>query len=228
VMWCTRWFLILFLLPYPRASPFFLALYLFSLILHSRPCLYCVVLLTALFTSSCYWAPTALPMPSFLTATSLNSSVKIPDQRCWCDINDGHIFDPFPPVVKQSQTAHAQTMDDALANDTSTHGASRSEETTTPNPRASTLYSVLHLLDGSALSWPGWQKRPAEEDDDRTPQPTRSDPLASSDPTQSMQGGLSHSPLSLESWLKRRYDLREHGIGLILDFGWGRSSEAIA
>ncbi|CEL52726.1 hypothetical protein RSOLAG1IB_11069 [Rhizoctonia solani AG-1 IB] len=63
-MWCTRWYLPLLLLPFPSAPPFFLLVLIFSLTLHARPCLYCIVLLVALFTSSCYWAPTPLDIPS--------------------------------------------------------------------------------------------------------------------------------------------------------------------
>lgn len=63
-MWCTRWYLPLLLLPFPTAPPFFLLVLVFSLSLHARPCLYCIVLLVALFTSSCYWAPTPLDIPS--------------------------------------------------------------------------------------------------------------------------------------------------------------------
>ncbi|KAG8773564.1 hypothetical protein FRC12_002457 [Ceratobasidium sp. 428] len=70
-MWCTRWYLPLLLLPFPTAPPFFLLVLLFSLTLHARPCLYCIVLLVALFTSSCYWAPTPLDIPSHVLETAL-------------------------------------------------------------------------------------------------------------------------------------------------------------
>ncbi|KAH7330577.1 hypothetical protein B0J17DRAFT_678687 [Rhizoctonia solani] len=68
-MWCTRWYLPLLLLPFPSAPPFFLLVLIFSLTLHARPCLYCIVLLVALFTSSCYWAPTPLDIPSHALET---------------------------------------------------------------------------------------------------------------------------------------------------------------
>ncbi|EJD04575.1 uncharacterized protein FOMMEDRAFT_36571, partial [Fomitiporia mediterranea MF3/22] len=62
---CTRWFLPLVILPLPTAPPYFLAVFLVSLFLHARPCFYCMMLLTALFTSSCYWQ--AVPVESALT-----------------------------------------------------------------------------------------------------------------------------------------------------------------
>ncbi|KAF8508748.1 hypothetical protein JB92DRAFT_571546 [Gautieria morchelliformis] len=120
-MWCTRWFLPLLLLPLPTASPYFLFLFFFSLTLHARPCFYCIVLLTALFTSSCYWQPVptrALLQASFTNVTSspllylpnasvsdentLQASQLLPvprlatlSDRCWCDLSGGHLFDPY-------------------------------------------------------------------------------------------------------------------------------------
>ncbi|KAL5534844.1 hypothetical protein ACEPAG_1309 [Sanghuangporus baumii] len=64
-MWCTRWFLPLVILPLPTAPPYFLAVFLISMFLHARPCFYCMMLLTALFTSSCYWQ--AIPIDSPLS-----------------------------------------------------------------------------------------------------------------------------------------------------------------
>ncbi|KAH7916495.1 hypothetical protein BJ138DRAFT_1121870 [Hygrophoropsis aurantiaca] len=114
-MWCTRWFLPLLLLPLPIAPPYFLVLFLFSLALHAKPCFYCVVLLGALFLSSCYWQSfpldTALSVPwsSNITTFSeaLNASlatdsdlfqvkpsiIRVVD-RCWCDFASG-MFEPF-------------------------------------------------------------------------------------------------------------------------------------
>ncbi|KAG9083708.1 hypothetical protein FS749_005820 [Ceratobasidium sp. UAMH 11750] len=121
-MWCTRWYLPLLLLPFPTAPPFFLLVLLFSLTLHARPCLYCIVLLVALFTSSCYWAPTPLDIPSHVlenalprllygpatplqallnsNATITNSSSHVTysarlerPKRCWCAPHN--LFEPF-------------------------------------------------------------------------------------------------------------------------------------
>ncbi|KAL0581403.1 hypothetical protein V5O48_000667 [Marasmius crinis-equi] len=118
-MWCTRWFLPLFLLPLPTAPPFFLVLLLFSLTIHAKPCFYCIVLLATLFVSSCYWQPFPLDTPlshpwadnittfgealnASLTQSYWESphakplpSVLHPVDRCWCDFATGNFFDPF-------------------------------------------------------------------------------------------------------------------------------------
>ncbi|KAF9258615.1 hypothetical protein L218DRAFT_729072 [Marasmius fiardii PR-910] len=119
-MWCTRWFLPLFLLPVPTASPLFLVLLLFSLTMHAKPCFYCIVLLATLFVSSCYWQPFPVDTPlskpwadnittfgealnASLTASSYWEyeqakslpSVIHPVDRCWCDFSSGSFFEPF-------------------------------------------------------------------------------------------------------------------------------------
>ncbi|ORY05318.1 hypothetical protein K493DRAFT_171559, partial [Basidiobolus meristosporus CBS 931.73] len=54
-MECLKWFIPLFLLPQPSASPYFIYLFLLSYLLHSKPCIYCTILLLALLGSTCYW-----------------------------------------------------------------------------------------------------------------------------------------------------------------------------
>lgn len=89
---CTRWFIPLLLLPLPAAPPYFLLVYLLTLTLHARPwydslflhfptlfdffdSFYCIILLTALFISSCYWQPipTNSPLSNPISADTLLS-----------------------------------------------------------------------------------------------------------------------------------------------------------
>ncbi|KAH8111515.1 hypothetical protein DFH11DRAFT_1613732 [Phellopilus nigrolimitatus] len=117
-MWCTRWFLPLIILPLPTAPPFFLLVFLLSLFLQTRPCFYCMMLLTALFTSSCYWQ--ALPVDAPLSKSSGNTTtfadavradfsasslstesiLALPPviqllDRCWCNtFATGGLFEP--------------------------------------------------------------------------------------------------------------------------------------
>ncbi|KAL5495870.1 hypothetical protein ACEPAI_1334 [Sanghuangporus weigelae] len=77
-MWCTRWFLPLVILPLPTAPPYFLAVFLISMFLHARPCFYCMMLLTALFTSSCYWEAVPIDSPlsrSVASATTFRAAI---------------------------------------------------------------------------------------------------------------------------------------------------------
>ncbi|EXX74071.1 hypothetical protein RhiirA5_414661 [Rhizophagus irregularis] len=71
-MYCMRWFIPLLLLPFPNAPPFFVLIFLVSYFLHQRPCVYCTILLLALFSSTCYWG----------------------QGRCWLDTNHGHFLEP--------------------------------------------------------------------------------------------------------------------------------------
>ncbi|VDB86521.1 unnamed protein product [Peniophora sp. CBMAI 1063] len=120
-MWCTRWFVPLLLLPLPSAPPYFLLVFLTSLVVHARPCFYCILLLSALFVSSCHWSPVALdePLSRTLIAENANAStfgdalalsldamhVSVPQtelpaiirlhDRCWCDPALTTLFEPF-------------------------------------------------------------------------------------------------------------------------------------
>ncbi|KAI0757384.1 hypothetical protein C8Q80DRAFT_1282358 [Daedaleopsis nitida] len=107
-MWCTRWYLPLVLLPIPIAPPYYLLLFLFSTTMHARPCFYCMVLLTAMFMSTCYWPPIPIETPlvrpwsenvtTFADALHLMlpslppekvpSTIPVAD-RCWCDLSNG-------------------------------------------------------------------------------------------------------------------------------------------
>ncbi|KAI1797516.1 hypothetical protein LXA43DRAFT_980838 [Ganoderma leucocontextum] len=107
-MWCTRWYLPLVLLPMPIAPPYYLLLFLFSTTMHARPCFYCMVLLTAMFMSTCYWPPipiqTPLVRPWAENVTTFADALylmmpnlpeeKVPTtiavaDRCWCDLSNG-------------------------------------------------------------------------------------------------------------------------------------------
>lgn len=128
---CTRWFLPLLLLPLPTAPPYFLVLFLLTLALHARPwsvpshylavrcsrvpSFYCIILLAALFLSSCYWqsfpldanlsvpwadnittfseALNATMPPHLNTLHSIAPIVRVAD-RCWCDFASG-LFEPY-------------------------------------------------------------------------------------------------------------------------------------
>ncbi|KIS70094.1 uncharacterized protein UMAG_05167 [Mycosarcoma maydis] len=70
-MYCLRWWIPLFLLPFPKASPLFLVLFLFSFALHSQPCMYCALILTGLVTTSPNWYG---PNSTIVALTQTNSS----------------------------------------------------------------------------------------------------------------------------------------------------------
>ncbi|KAL1732598.1 hypothetical protein EV714DRAFT_270526 [Schizophyllum commune] len=114
-MLCTKWFLPLFFLPLPTAPPLFLLLFIISLVAHAKPCFYCIILISTIFLSSCYWQP--LPIDSPLTVpwsaeiTTFRDALRValgddydpalpipqyirPLDRCWCDLTGG-MLEPF-------------------------------------------------------------------------------------------------------------------------------------
>jgi len=128
---CTRWFLPLLLLPLPTAPPYFLVLFLLSLTMHAKPCFYCIILLTTLFISSCYWQPFPLDTPlstpwsenisTFADALNATLSPKDPlphpiviraADRCWCDLTSGAFFEPFN--VSHWEYLSVQRLKDSL------------------------------------------------------------------------------------------------------------------
>ncbi|KAF9915103.1 hypothetical protein BX616_006882 [Lobosporangium transversale] len=72
-MYCIRTFLPLLLMPFPSTAPYFVILYAISLYRHHRPCVYCILTVILLFTTTCYWGA----------------------DRCWIDLNGLRIFDPI-------------------------------------------------------------------------------------------------------------------------------------
>ncbi|WFD35964.1 hypothetical protein MCUN1_002835 [Malassezia cuniculi] len=61
-MFCLRWWLPVFFLPFPATSPLLLLLFIVSYSLHTRPCMYCGAIIVALFISSCYWYKDVAPV----------------------------------------------------------------------------------------------------------------------------------------------------------------------
>ncbi|KAE8268902.1 hypothetical protein A4X09_0g3447 [Tilletia walkeri] len=65
-MYCLRWWIPLFLLPFPLAPPSFLILFIIAYVFHTRPCAYCAVIIVGLFISSCYWYLDLVPADAVL------------------------------------------------------------------------------------------------------------------------------------------------------------------
>ncbi|KAI6010175.1 hypothetical protein EDC04DRAFT_2770200 [Pisolithus marmoratus] len=250
-MWCTRWFLPLLLLPLPTAPPYFLVLFLFTLALHARPCFYCIILLAALFLSSCYWqsfplhAPLSAPWADNITTfhEALNASVsqnldmyevappiiRISD-RCWCDFAFG-VFEPY-----DVQKWERDSVERAVAQ---IENQLKSLQNETEN--ASTLNS------GAAGSMPHLQASPEQHHTvPRSlsvlrslfgrPRSNAVTPVSASDPTQTLEttpeapvGRPPPIQASQPSFRDKprfpgQLDLRPHGFDVVLDFRWSRTA----
>ncbi|KAK2461724.1 hypothetical protein APHAL10511_006187 [Amanita phalloides] len=201
-MWCTRWFLPLLLLPLPTAPPLFLLLFLCSLTLHARPCFYCILLLSSLFLSSCYWQPFPIHSPlavpwspaitSFADALNVtlpvNFSYPLPPviravDRCWCDFSSG-FFQPF-------NVSHWELL-------TVNRLALELEQPLRQN------ISAPQNISAAPLNWTflkDWMRRSRRVEEKSEPDETE-------------------TPDAIDMPRDRRwdYDLRQHGFDLIVDF----------
>ncbi|KAF9456796.1 hypothetical protein BDZ94DRAFT_1274742 [Collybia nuda] len=246
-MWCTRWFLPLLLLPLPTAPPYFLLLFLFSLTLHAKPCFYCIVLLTTLFVSSCYWQPFPLDSPlsspwdnnittfaEALNATITSSYPKpLPDvmqtvDRCWCDFSAGGFFEPFNVSHWEhvsierlkEELEHRQKAEDTVSQTMESLDVPTETvlmpRTAAPSPTtAQTQNARTTSIDYWALLFYPFYSRPNHRHE-RMPEPSTPRTSASSNPKLS-----SHSITSLPL-IRKEYDLRPYGLGIVVDFGWAR------
>lgn len=258
-MWCTRWFLPLLLLPLPTAPPYFLLLFLFSLTMHAKPCFYCIVLLTTLFVSSCYWQP--LPLDSPLStpwaenittfAEALNATI-IPNysrplpkvirtvDRCWCDFSAGGLFEPFN--VSHWERVSVQRLKDdlerqqkldepsVLATESAEQASSATVVVTPDMPRtpapAPATPNRTKFITNSANLWS--LLRPFNI---KTNNPQRHIPSPSPEPSMSQIPSLDHVGVNVSSrphskedlpFIRKEYDLRTYGLGVIMDFSWTR------
>ncbi|KAF5377302.1 hypothetical protein D9615_006381 [Tricholomella constricta] len=262
-MWCTRWFLPLLLLPLPTAPPYFLLLFLFSLTMHAKPCFYCIVLLTTLFVSSCYWQPFPLDSPlstpwsdNITTfAEALNSTLALkysrplPNvmravDRCWCDFSAGGFFEPFNVThweyvsvqrlkddfehqqkVDEAALKQKETLKDVSASVTPSHNDTM-PRTPAPGPSSTSIplksakissrdiRSILRLFHYALKG----ESTPSPSPSADTPTPRSSVLDAAMTPMPSPP------PCSEEKCplIRKEYDLRPYGLGILVDFGWTR------
>ncbi|KAH9927497.1 uncharacterized protein BXZ73DRAFT_102630 [Epithele typhae] len=197
-MWCTRWYLPLVLLPIPIAPPYFLCLFIFSATMHARPCFYCMVLLFAMFISSCYWPPVAVDTPLVqpwadnittfadalrhvmpdLPEDKVPSTIAVAD-RCWCDLSGG-FFTPY--------------------------NTSRWEE--------ASMLRTKHSLEAAMERERRESMRRQCEESTEDPMPPLQEAPASP------KGAASTPKKGVIPWLAAEYDLRKFGFNMVLDLTW--------
>jgi hypothetical protein len=189
---------------------------------------YCIILLTALFLSSCYWQPipfassvssswaTNATFATVLTA-ALSSSVAAPlpavirlADRCWCDVSSSRLFEPFD-IARWERTSVEQLKEE-IERDTAcaeqlSSDVGKSKEV---DPPASNSTGPIV---GSQLPVSGLPSH--------TPISSTSEPSSNKDRVEQSNGppvvGSVDVPL-----FRRKYDLRPYGFSMILDFGWSR------
>jgi len=230
----------LLLLPLPTAPPYFLVLFLLTLALHARPCFYCIVLLAALFLSSCYWqsfpldahlsAPWAhnvttfsdalnAALPSHLTTLNFSPPIMRVADRCWCDFASG-LFEPYDVqkwemdsiqrAVAQIEKQWKQSLEQNNANATATVEPSPTPVEQTPN--------VLNVRNETLISIVRSFFSRYSNTSRSSPSPT---PLTDSAPPPPVKPSAVQSSIPAEpSLAPGQLDMRPLGFELIVDLRW--------
>jgi hypothetical protein len=204
---------------------------------------YCIVLLTTLFVSSCYWQP--FPITNTLStswsdnvttfAEALNASlthttepVQLPSamrvvDRCWCDFSTTDIFEPFN--VTHWEYVSVQRMKDDLERKNKLVDGENAALNDTANRNQPYPESTLSIIINGPSAGLLWKMIASFIIQQKT---FNSHPLP---PTRPNADVNDHAPPSNSNenraLIRREYDLRPHGIGVIVDFGWRRTRSDI-
>ena len=196
---------------------------------------YCIILLTALFLSSCYWQP--IPLTSSVSsswatnatfatvvAAALSSSVTAPlpavirlADRCWCDVSSSRLFEPFD-IARWERTSVEQLKEE-LERD-----AASAEQLSSDSGEADSLPSATNGTRSIVESQLPVSEPPPHACTSATP----ADSISQKDGVEQIAAvpPLSDGPPVVSSvdlpLFRRKYDLRPYGFSMILDFGWSR------
>jgi hypothetical protein len=171
--------------------------------------------------------PIQIPLPSVIRAVD----------RCWCDFSTSRFFDPFNVtewerssveklkgevemqrrlVLAMSEAAEEERNTQNAAFRANVNSSSSSIETTSSSERTANIMSILRSI-----------YRSADLSQTPPPPPSRVAPAdASPAPSASMTHVPSPETMQPRSLLRKEYDLREHNMDLIIDFGWSRSGSS--
>ena len=208
----------------------------------------CIVVLTALFLSSCYWQPVTLDTPLYRpwnenittfghalkAMLPQNSTLDVPvvqfADRCWCDVTNKVFFQPFN-VTQWEVDSLKFYVEDAVQQQKKEiekktklitgPTVSQPTNTTQEPPEPVLLMSDVASLYNIVLSrWKLVFTPPNEPHASATPPAT----IMPSQATPSVSGPTTtYVPVrdqkSLQ-WWEREYSLRPYGFDVIFEFGW--------
>ncbi|KAI0005343.1 hypothetical protein BJV74DRAFT_216491 [Russula compacta] len=216
------------------------------MIIHARPCFYCIILLTALFLSSCYWQPIPLTASvssswatnaTFVTALTavLSSSAAAPlpavirlADRCWCDVSSSRLFEPFD-IARWERTSVEQLKEEmerdaaCVEQLSSSAGESGSLNQLDDCRQASNGTGSLvesQLSASRILSHTSSLSTSPESSSTKNPVGQTSTSQVPAQPL--LPNGPPVVPSVDLPLYRRKYDLRPYGFSMILDFGWSR------
>ena len=194
---------------------------------------YCIILLTALFLSSCYWQP--IPLTSSVSSSwatnasfatvitaALSSSIATPlpavirlADRCWCDVSSSRLFEPFD--IARWERASVEQLKEEIERDAAcaeqllsgVSEPSSLDDLNSSPPATNDREAVVE----SQLTSPKPSSTEAPAEENSAPQIPPVPPSLNGPPV------VPSMDLPL---LRRKYDFRPYGFSLILDFGWSR------
>jgi len=199
------------------------------------------VLLVALAQSSCYWQP----VPSQNIYASLSGVVPVDDpplmgsihliDRCWCDLSLHNFFQPFNVTQWERMSLEREkSVRTGFRRDKSPEPEAGTSEVVTESDvhedaeEPSTTFNVSlrtrGMIDSIGSWWGIWDHRSqhtaAGDEDEHVSGKVEEIRSGTEAPVSSPIPGPATTPLLP----RHQYDLRPYGVGLILDFGWGRSA----
>ena len=144
--------------------------------------------------------------------------------RCWCDLTPSNFFQPFDVTrwesmsLEREKSARTGFRKDRVPEADVQEVAPGSDVHENAEGLSGPAYNASGRTQGvidSIGSWWGiWDRRQQRVEDERVIGEVEETRISSPTPEPTPH------PLPL---LRRQYDLRPYGVGLILDFGWGRS-----
>jgi hypothetical protein len=210
---------------------------------------YCMILLMALFVSSCYWQPIALdtPLSSSWSANittfgqALQASLSRPDiplpsfmrviDRCWCDFSTPSIFEPFN--ISNWEYTSVMRVKENLEQQNRSEDVPQTEPELASNEIVSGTSDSVPLTATSAPSdvfRGGWLPKfslyyhePEASSSHDPPLPEPEILPADQPPIPDVE-----VPTPILTWdkneklpfFRRKYDLRPYGMDMVVDFGW--------
>lgn len=215
--------------------------------MHAQACFNCIVVLTALFLSSCYWQPVTLDTPLYrpwndnITTFGHALKVMLPQNftldapvvqfvdRCWCDVTNKVFFQPFNVTQWEvdslkfyvEDVVRQQKKEAEKMKPATDATVSQSMNVTQAPAEPALLRSDIISLCKIALSrWKFVFTPPNESPDSVTPSMT---PLPSQTTPPLSEPSTGYTPLRDQRslpWWQREYSLHPYGYDIVFEFGW--------
>ncbi|KAI0828237.1 hypothetical protein BC628DRAFT_104341 [Trametes gibbosa] len=176
--------------------------------MHARPCFYCMVLLSTMYLSLCYWPPvstdTPLAQPWAQNITTFADAIRIGCPTCrqksgafspvnltkWEEASVNRLVENLERVIAAEKEADRKRQCEVV------EGEAKANGTSCDNDLQSSASQTTPL-------WPWAEKR-------------------SQGVVTPLDAHPSQTSVRLP-WLRREYDLRRFGFAMVLDFGWSSS-----